>query len=163
MTLQQIIQQKKWYFVNENLNDTNFPKPEKIQKEGHKIIKMGNSFSSEEALERIKQEGCRPANAWELAEFAVNHEDEMEQGKVYLAFGQTYRDSGGDHRMPRVYRYSGGDWEFSLGRFGLDWDVAHCLLAFEDTQALKESSSSLTLEKALEVVKAAGLEVYKKM
>ena len=152
------------YYRNSNLTEANFPVPKVIQKEGWKLIKMKKSFSSQEALDEIKKQGCRPANLYELVEWA---KDNQEKSKWVLALGQTLTDGGGDRRVPCVGRDSDGHFGFFLGRFGDVWYDDLCLLCFcdESTQTLSTSeiqtSDSLTLESAVKICKEAGLTVTK--
>lgn len=153
-TLQQIINKSDWYYINDNLTSDYFPKPHTIKTVGAKLIKMGKSFSSQQALDEIKRQGCRPANAWELAEWANKHREEMEKGSCILAFGQVpFVD--GCHRVPLVDARSGGGFRFDLGDFESDWHDDFVLLAFcdknlpLDTGPIEKSSDSLSLPSKL--------------
>lgn len=130
MKLEQIIKKSEWYYVNSELTSENFPKPDLIETTGAKIIKMGKPFSSQEALDEIKRQGCRPANVWELAEWANEHREEMDKETWIVALGQIWKDSDGDHGVPFVYRHSDGDFRFNLGYFEGPWDGGGCLLGF---------------------------------
>lgn len=136
-----------WYYKNPDINEKNFPILS-TGEEKYKVIKMDKYFSSEEALERIKTEGCRPATAYDLLVYKEQHPEAFPDGTWtwLLAFGQLFTDSGGDRRVPRVRRHSDGDWEFSLGYFGLDWHSGLCLLCVCD----KESSEDLTTKPAVD-------------
>lgn len=170
-TLKSLIENKKWYYVNSAITDANFPAPTTVQSENWKLINMEKSFSSQEALERIKAEGCRPANIHELALFADLHPEQFPEGNwmSVIAFGSSWTDSGGNHRVPGVFAFDDGDFGFGLGDFEGSWGDEYCLLCFcdqsSDTQALSddESLDSLTLERAIEICKSAGLEVIKRM
>jgi len=145
-TLEKLINKKDYSYINSEITDKNFPVPEKIQTEGWKIIRMNKSFSSKEALDKIKSEGCRPANVYELITWANEHKEaEMPLGKwsAVLAFGSECEDADGCHRVPDVYRDSGGDFEFDLGYFESDWYGDDCLLCFCDdsTQAISTSET----------------------
>lgn len=149
--LEDIIKRTEYYYVNSDLNSKNFPIPDTIQTENWKLIRMDTSFTSQEALDKIKTEGCRPANAYELALWSESHRQELDKSKweYAIALGQLWY-GGGDRRVPCVGAYSVCDFGFSLGRFGLDWDGGGCLLCFcdlpSDTLALgKQPSDSLTL------------------
>lgn len=130
MKLEQIIKKSEGYYVNSDLTSENFPKPDIIETTGAKIIKMEKSFSSQEALDEIKRQGCRPANAWELAKWANEHGEEMDKETWIVALGQIWKDSDGDHGVPFVYRHSDGDFRFNLGYFEGPWDGGGCLLGF---------------------------------
>lgn len=169
--LKDILAKKSWYYVNSDITEENFPVPEKIETEGYKIIRMDKSFTSQEVLERIKKEGCRPANIYELAIFANEHPEEFAKEKYtwMIAFGSDYVDSDGCHRVPLVYARDDGDFGFRLGIFEFPWVGGDCFLCFcdpsSDTQALSTdtSSGSLTLEHAIQTVKSAGYKIIKEM
>ena len=148
-TLQKIIEKEKFYYVNPDITQENFPSPDKVETEGWKLLRFEKSFSSEEALEFCKKEGLRPANIYELLLWKGEHGTELEDHEWCLAFGQTWKDSDGDHGVPRVHRHSDGGWEFGLGHFEGDWYGAYCLLCFcdkpLDTHALSETESSGSL------------------
>lgn len=152
------------YYKNSDLTEENFPTPKVTQTKNWKIIKMTKSFSSQEALDEIKKQGCRPANLYELLEWA---KDNQEKNQWVIALGQIWTDAVGNHMVPYVYRDSDGDFGFSLGIFEDDWSDDYCLLCFcdESTQALSTSetqpSDSLTLESAIKICKEAGLTVTK--
>lgn len=146
-SLEEIIKQKEWYYVNSNLTTAHFPLTT-TETKNPKIITMSKYFSSQECLDEIKRQGCRPAMAWELANWAVSHRDEMKKGTSMLAFGQLWVD-GGDHGVPCVSALSGGGFKFGLGCFGGGWDDDYCLLCFCDpalsTSDTQKDSAPLTL------------------
>lgn len=157
--LQKIIKKKEWYYINKDITEANFPKLDTIRTKNWKLIKMSKSFSSQEALNEIKRQGCTPANAWELATWAKKHrESEMSKGvwSVVLAFGQTPLVDG-YHRVSDVYRRADGDFGFDLGDFGDGWGDDCVLLAFcdlpLDTVTIKNDSDSLPLELIINGVK----------
>ena len=121
---------KNVYSKNPNITSENFPKPEKVETENWKLIKMGRSFSSQEALDKIKSEGCRPANIYELLLWA---KDNQEKSQWVIGFGSEWKDSDGRHRVPYVDAYGGGDFHFLIGYFEKPWDVDSCLLCFCDS------------------------------
>ena len=156
-----IAEYKNVYYKNSDINSENFPMPDRIETENWKLIKMDEPFSSQEALDCIKAKGCRPANIYELLLWA---KDNQKKSKWVLGFGSEWKDSDGNHRVPRVHRRSGGDWEFRLGYFEFDWFADYCLLGFCDStltpgHSSTESLDSLTLSRAIEICKEAGLKV----
>lgn len=126
-----VIKKEKFYYVNSDITAANFPVIS-TEIENWKLIRPGKRFTSQEAIDMMKAEGCRPATAYELLLWKQLHGDELKDWEYCLAFGQTYTDSDGDHRVPRVYRGSDGDWRFYLGYFGRDWGGDYCLLCFEE-------------------------------
>ncbi len=160
--LEKIIKEyKNVYYQNSDITSKNFPLPEKVETENWKLIKMDKSFSSEEALDKIKSEGCRPANIYELLLWSKNNQ---EKSQWVTGFGSSFIDSDGYHGVPRVYRYSDGGWKFDLGHFEYDWSDVHCLLCFCDstlTTRPLENSDTLSLEQAVKLCKNAGYRVLK--
>lgn len=158
---------KGYSYINSNITEKNYPLPKSIDLTGVKIIRMGKSFSSQEALDRIKAEGYRPATIWELAGWKQENEAELKgKSEWYLAFGSTDFVAGGYRRVPSVYALSDGDFGFELGYFVDVWGGNGCLVCFCDntlkSSNLEKSESTLTLESAIEICKENGLEVYKK-
>ncbi len=161
--LEDIISKSSWYYTNNDLTTEHFPIPDKIETDAYKLIKMRTSFSSQEALDKIKRQGCRPANAYELALWANEHrETDMPKGtwSSVIAFGQIWKDSDGFHRVPFVDAHSDGDFGFGLGRFEGDWLDDRCLLAFcdpelgtLDTSVKPLESLTLRIEKLEETLK----------
>lgn len=144
--LSQVIGRQKWYYVNSEITDKNFPTTT-TRTENWKLIRMTKSFSSQEALDEIKKQGCTPATAIELALWKEKHGDELKDWEWCLAFGQIWRGSGGGRGVPNARRLSGGDWSFCLGRFEGDWDSGYCLLCFCDqTLEPQTPSTDLSLE-----------------
>jgi len=131
--LQKLITENKTYYVNPKLTANNFPKPKTIATENWKLIKMEKRFSSKEALARIKSEGCRPANVWELATWVKSHGGELEKLHWLLAFGQMWGKAGGYHRVPDVHVCVSGGFDFDLGYFEDDWVAGNYLLCFCDS------------------------------
>ena len=132
--LQKLISRVPYYYVNSNITTKNFPVPKKIETENWKLIRMDKFFTSQEALDKIKSENCRPANAYELALWVEKHrEKEMPKGKwsSVIAFGQLWF-SGDYHKVPDVYRDSAGDFKFDLARWEGGWVDNRCLLCFCD-------------------------------
>lgn len=166
------LKKEQWYYCNPDITEEHFPITT-TQTENWKLIKMEKSFSSQDALDRMKSEGCRPATAYELLLFKQNHPDQF-PGKTWtwvLAFGQTWKDSDGDHRVPSVGLDSGGDWGFYLDFFEVDWDAGACLLCFCDSQPSEPLAletdlepldpSALTDEQAITHLKANGYKITK--
>lgn len=161
MNLEQKIAQYKTYYVDKNLTEANFPAPKVIETENPQLIYLDENTSSEECLKMIKEKGLRPANVHELVEYAKH----APKGKHYVAFGSEIT-LGGFHRVPHVYAYTDGDFEFSLGYFGGGWYDYGVLLAFcdkqnSDTLTLGKELEPLSLETAIKICKENGLTVTK--
>jgi len=150
------------YYQNSDLTSENFPEPKTLRTD-YKTIEMKKSFSSQEALDEMKKQGCSPANIWELTEWIA--QGNAKKGKWYPAFGSSWKDSDGFHRVPIVDALTDGDFEFVLGYFESDWNSGNILVCFcdsLDTQTLEVPStqSLMSFEQALEIVKANNCRVY---
>lgn len=154
-TLKRYIKDGKFYYVNSNITEENFPKPKSIRTENWKIIRMRKPVTSQEALDEIKKQGCTPANVYELLEWRETHGDELKDNEWALAFGSEYTGGGGYHRVPLVYRSSDGGWGFHLGDFGHDWYDGYCFVCFCDLPL-----KSQTLDKTQEL-RLLELEKFK--
>lgn len=160
---------KNWYYWNSNITAENFPEPKTMRTEGAEIVRMDKYFTSKEALATIAKKGLRAATIYQLMEYADKHPEAFpdDTWTGMIALGTDFTDSDGNRRVPSVYRISGGGWRFNLGGFGDVWDGGLCLLCFRDkssdpsTLSDDQSSGSLTLESAIELVKDAGYVVYK--
>lgn len=65
--------------------------------------------------------------------------EDFPKGKYTVSFDRPealWVDSHGRHRVPIVYRYSDGDWDFSLGDLGDGWLDDFCLLCVSDPETL---------------------------
>lgn len=141
-TLTELIAPWSFTYVSSLLTPENFP-PQEIRKGTLKFIRPGRSFTSEEALEMIKKEGV-PLNVYELLHYKDEIQKELKPYEWCLAFGQTPL-IGGYHRVPDVYRYSGGVFLFDYGDFERPWDGGLILVLLCDLQK-QDLGSSDTLE-----------------
>jgi len=165
--LQKELKKIKTYYVNDFYTEKNFPQPEKLRTKNVKVIEMSQSFSSKEALAEMKRQGCTPMNVWELVKWV--QDGNAEKGKWYMAVDEKDKllYANGYHRVPYVGAYSDGDFEFNLGDFEDDWPADDCLVCFCDSplgsRSLSEvkSSDTLTLDRAIGIVKMAGYKVIK--
>jgi len=144
-TLRHLIEECKFNYVNKNITEDNFPRPDKIQTENWILIRIDHLFNSQEALDKIKKQGCRPANCWELVEWASEHKYQLKEYEYCLAFGQLWIDSDGCHRVPFVYRGSVGVFGLCLGDFGSGWDDDYCILGVFDSDSKTPENNSLEL------------------
>lgn len=142
--LKSLIQQGNFSYVDPHITAKNFPPPDKIQTKNWRIIRMGKTFSSEEALAYLKVQGCRPANLYELLALKNECVKELKPYERLLTFGRAPKISG-SHRVPCVCADSGGDFGLDLAYFELGWSGADCLLSFCGSK----SSEPLTPESSL--------------
>lgn len=148
--IEKLIDKEDFYYVSVDITTANFPVPKKIETKGWKLIKMDKSFTSQEALDEIRKQACRPANIYELALWQKEHrEKEMLKGKwmTVLAFAEPRPLIGGGYRrVPYVDAVSGGGFGFDLGNFVHGWSGDFCLLCFCDSTSNLGHSETQTLE-----------------
>lgn len=159
---------KGYYYINSDITEEHFPIPDVIETDNWKLVTIEKTMTADEVLEKIKADGLRPANLYELAIWKQNNEKTMKRFSWTVALGQMWKDADGNHRVPYVYCYSGGGFEFSLGGFGIVWSGDGAFLCFCDKQTLEpktlsQSSDTLTLETAIKIVKDAGYVIYKQI
>ncbi len=138
---------KQFYYYNENITDANFGKATIQLAPGRKFqvkifgIKSGKSVSSEECLVKIKSENGLLVGAQGASLAYEQGKASLPKGKWSISFDE--KDAlwfgDGDHRMPYVHAYSGGDFVFDLVSFGGFWSDGFCLLCFCD---LSETSGT---------------------
>ncbi len=177
LDLKKLIENEKFHYVNSDITTANFPLPKAVEiptKDNCKLIYLSKTTTSEETLEMIKKEGYRPANIYELMLWFSKNKSSIKPYQWIVAFGQTWKDADGHHRVPYVLAHTHGDFEFSLGYFESVWCDYHALLCFCDksleSQTLR-NTDSLTLRpfeqedinEAIKFVKKSGYEVFKKM
>ncbi len=133
---------KEFYSYNDNVTDANFAKatqklvPGKTY--GAKIwgIKRGKVASSPDCLAFYKAQKAILVGAQGLAFAWEQKKEEFPKGKWTVSFDK--KDAlpclDGFHRVPNVYAYLDGDFEFDLGGFGSDWSDNNCLLCFCDEE-----------------------------
>lgn len=91
-TLQQLIKDLKFDYTNSSIIEANFPTTTKGKVS--KIFEFDHSFTREEAIKKLDEEGYRPATAWELLNWAVKNWN----GKDYVvALGQEIVVNGDAH------------------------------------------------------------------
>ncbi len=138
----------EFYYYNDDISDKHFPKPSRILKPGDKLhvrvfkqIVRGTTTSEERmaflATQKAVHTGAQGVSlVWE------QKRDQLPKDKWYCSFDEKevlWKDAGGYHRVPFVYRYSDGDFGFDLGSFEDGWGGNDCLLCFCD---MDESSGA---------------------
>jgi len=106
-------------------------------------IHQGCSVIGQEIVDYMKTiPGIRFFGAQGETYLQEHQPDLFPVGKWSVSFDEKealWKDAGGGHRVPDVYRNSDGDWKFYLGDFGVSWDSAFVLVCFCD---LDESSEA---------------------
>jgi hypothetical protein len=159
-SLKQLIEKCNFSYVNEDITGENFPRPDKIQTENWKIIRINKTFTSQEALDEIKKQGCHPANVWEMLVLFDEWKNELKDYEYLLAFGQLWEDGAGSRRVPRVYRRSGGDWLFRLGFFEDDWHGDYCLLCLCDPAMEKPNNIKISKVNEKYFLENEGIKIF---
>ncbi len=111
------------------------PIPGRTYKVKFWLINKGERPSSEEIIAHLKINGVLLTGDLGISLVYQEKKEELPVGKWMLSFDEKdnlYEDADGYHRVPRIYRYSGGDYEFSLGNFEDDWNGYDCLMGFCD-------------------------------
>lgn len=133
---------EKFYYVNEAATDANYAKatqrlvPGKTY--GVKIFAIKRRVTSEDCLAFLASQQAILVGAQGLSLTRQLKRNELPVGKWTVSFDQKdalWEDADGNHRVPRVYRYSDGDWNFYLGSFENDCYDGYCLLCFRDLSA----------------------------
>lgn len=130
---------KTTYYYNDALTSKNFAKatnkltPGKTYKV--KIFPILSTVTSEDCMNFLRKQNAILVGGQGVTLAQDLKADEFPIGKYTVSFDEKealWKDSAGDHRVPRVGRGSDGGWEFRLGSFGIGWGVDGCLLCFCD-------------------------------
>ena len=130
---------KTTYYFNDALTSENFAKATNKLEPGKtyrvRIFPVLETVTSEDCMSFLAKQNAILVGGQGITLLQDQKADEFPVGKYTVSFDQKdalWTDADGHHRVPRVYRYSDGDWEFGLGYFGVDWYDVHCLLCFCD-------------------------------
>lgn len=130
---------KTTYYFNDDLNSKNFAKATNKLEPGKKyrvrIFPILSTVTSEDCMTFLKKQRAILVGGQGVTLLQDKKADEFPVGKHTVSFDEKdalWTDSDGYHRVPCVYRPSGGDWEFRLGGFEDAWGDGGCLLCFCD-------------------------------
>jgi len=127
------------YYFNGALTSANFAKatnkliPGKTYKV--KIFPILSLVTSGDCMTFLGKQNAILVGGQGVTLLQENKPDEFPKGKWTVSFDQKdalWKDSDGNHRVPRVGAYSDGGFEFNLGYFVSDWGDYACLLCFCD-------------------------------
>ncbi|MDI6820629.1 MAG: hypothetical protein QMD65_00415 [Patescibacteria group bacterium] len=134
------LKRKNFHYFNDAVTDKNFRKvteklvPGKTYK--IKIFRIGGRVTSEECLDLYKRERAILIGVQGLSLVYQFKKKEFLKDKYLFSFDKKkalYKDAGGSHWLPYVYRKSDSDYEeFGLDYFWRTRNVSHCLLLFCD-------------------------------
>ncbi len=134
---------EKFYGVNDNITDANFPNPSRILKSGDRLyvrafkqIIEGSTTSVERIAfldtQKAIHTGAQGASlVWE------QKRNQLPKGKWYASFDEEerlWKDADGRHRVPFVGAYSGCGFSFRLGYFEGGWRGYFAFLCFCDLE-----------------------------
>ncbi len=132
---------KKFYDVNKNITDANFPNPTRILKPGDKLrvrafkqIVPGTT-TSEERMAFLATQKAVHTGAQGASLVFEQKRDQLPKGYWYASFDEKERlweDADGCRRVPSVCAGSGGGFYWDLGSLEKVWDVGHAFLCFCD-------------------------------
>lgn len=137
---------EEFYFYNDAITDANFAAKATTKlvagrKFTVKVFGITERVSSEDCLAKLRSEKAILVGAQGASLTYEQKKDELPKGKWSVSFDEKkalWRDPGGDHRVPHLYAFSGGDFDFGLVHFEDDWSSDYVLLCFCD----KESSDA---------------------
>jgi len=127
---------KEFYFLNSAITDQNFGNPTTRLEPGRKlkvtVFQIRKKVSSEDCLAFLKSQKAVLAGAQVLSLVYEQKKEELPVGKWSISFDDPDHLwlSDGHRGVPRVSRYSVGDYSFNLGDFEVDWGSDLCLLCF---------------------------------
>jgi hypothetical protein len=134
---------KKFYGVNDNITDENFPNPSRVLKPGQKLRVRAfkqvvpGTTTSEERMKFLTTQNAVHTGAQGASLVFETKRNQLPKGKWYSSFDQPDRlwtDADGCHRVPRVYCRSGGDFKFDLSFFESVWDEYDTFFCFCDIE-----------------------------
>lgn len=127
------------YYMNDALTDKNFAKTSHRFRPGTrvlvKVFNITRRVTSDDCLTFLRANHAVFVGAQGASLVAQAAREELPKGRWYASFDEKealWKDAGGYHRVPLLYRYSDGDLRFFLGHFERDWDDGHGLLCFGD-------------------------------
>lgn len=166
--LSKLIADLKFDYVNSDIKDDSFDEPKELGTV-FELVHFDKYISSEDAIKELSKDGWRPANAWELLEYAKsgwNNKDWV------VALGSTAQfdvhgryvlglDAVGSGRGLGL-GYWGGDWSASC-RFLRVRNSSQNLESLEKPSTLALGTLDSSIEQAIKVVKEAGYRIFKEI
>ncbi len=119
-TLQEMIEEGKYDWVNDNITQENFPLQGKGKEDLQiELFHFGRAVTSKEAIEEMEKAGFRPATLPELLALGAKHPD-LQKDFLIVALGSRWRSPSGDLGVSVLYWY-GLRRGLSLPWFESDW------------------------------------------
>lgn len=134
---------RKFYHVNDNLTDANFPNPTRVLKPGDRFHvrafkQIVDTTTSTERLTFLATQKAIHTGPQGLSLVFEQKRDQLPKGKWYASFDQPdrlWQDADGHRRVPGVSAHSDGDFDFNLGHFERVWHDDSAILCFCDLSA----------------------------
>lgn len=138
----------KFYGIDDNISDANFPNPSRVLKPGQKLhvrafqqIVPGPT-TSEERLAFLATQKAVHTGAQGASLVFEQKRDQLPKDRWYVSFDEPsrlWKDAAGHHGVAYVFAYSDGVFsdgvfDFSLGFFEHGWYDHHALLCFCDVE-----------------------------
>ncbi|OGG42652.1 hypothetical protein A3I34_00940 [Candidatus Jorgensenbacteria bacterium RIFCSPLOWO2_02_FULL_45_12] len=135
------LKRKEFYFFNDAITDRNFRNATQKLVPGKtylaKLFSIRKTATSDDCLGLYKAVGAILSGAQGMSLVYQLKRSELPKGKWTVSFDEKdalWQDPGGNHRVPSVFAYSDGGFEFDLGGFEVDWDSDHVVLCLCDCE-----------------------------
>ncbi|MDP3901936.1 MAG: hypothetical protein Q8Q37_03160 [bacterium] len=131
----------EFFCFNSDLTDEHFPNPSVQLTPGQElnleIFQITTVVTSEDCLAFLKSRNALLLGAQGASIVYELAKDRLVKNRSCVSFDEKnrlWRDVDGRPRVPRVSVYSDGAFDFSLGRFEMDWRDGCCLLCFRNPE-----------------------------
>jgi hypothetical protein len=139
---QKVKGQKTTYYYNDAFTSKNFANATTKLVPGKKymvkLFPILSQVQSEDCMAFLQKKNAILVGGQGLMLAHSLKGDEFPKDKYTISFDEKdalWKDAGGDHGVPYVYRYSDGDVRFDLGSFEKPWDGDYVLLCICDSSA----------------------------
>ena len=130
---------KEFYSYNDAITDKNYAKATTKLEPGRKlkvkVFQIKERVTSDDCLTQLRSQKAILVGAQGASLAYEQKKDELPVDRWSVSFDEKdalWEDGDGRHRVPHVYRFSGGNFEFGLGFFERGWSVGRCLPCFCD-------------------------------
>src|SRR5258706_2548056 len=99
-SLEQLVKAGKYDWFNDDITGRNYPSSEKGTAQVLVyLVSFNRDINSEDVVKELDRQGLRPATLKELLALGASYPD-LQRKDLIVALGSTWRDSGGDVRVP---------------------------------------------------------------
>lgn len=134
--------EKTTYYYNDDFTSKNFAKATNKLEPGKKyrvkLFPVLETVTSIDCMNFLRKQNAILAGGQGVTLVYDQAKDKLPKDKWAVSFDEKdalWKDADGSHRVPYVFAYSDGDFEFALGYFGRDWLAGDCLVCFCDLPA----------------------------